>query len=505
MRGGRPEPAAPGRARRLAPWLLLAAATLGGLALGVHGYYDATYDGSMYLVCARSMLSGEGYAYLGDPFRIRPPGFSALLVPVLAVWGTDFLVLNVAVALFGVLLALALFALERPRCGTAVALAFALWAWSDPPLQRLCYQTLSDVPATALLFACLLVERAVDARAARPGAARRELLLGAAIGLASYVRTVDLLLVPAVVGARLLRGRGELPWRTFVLRRLALPALGAALVLAPWVVRDATTDFPTVPDQHPLHSYAVAQWRVDKGDPGSPYISAADLGRRFRERGEQVLAALGSGLAEREPTPRDVALGVVLLAATAASFLRRRGTAEAFALGTALVLSIYFGFAPRLVLPVWLVAAAAAVRWIQAGLERAAGARGGSALLAAALVGLAAWNATRWDHAERARAVHERYVNDALAAAPLLPPEGPVATSIGHHYSAVLGRDVYSFRIAVKREADWAAVDEILERHGVRAVFLFEGVPTDRPLLRHFEERFGPPLENGRARAWRLP
>jgi hypothetical protein len=43
----------------------------------VHPWYDATNDGSMYIATARALLAGEGYSYLGSPFLIRPPGFSA--------------------------------------------------------------------------------------------------------------------------------------------------------------------------------------------------------------------------------------------------------------------------------------------------------------------------------------------------------------------------------------------------------------------------------------------
>src|SRR5215831_18804377 len=40
---------------------------------------DETNDASIYIACAKSMLAGEGYAYLGEPFTVRPPGFSALI------------------------------------------------------------------------------------------------------------------------------------------------------------------------------------------------------------------------------------------------------------------------------------------------------------------------------------------------------------------------------------------------------------------------------------------
>jgi hypothetical protein len=40
-------------------------------------------DSAIYMLCAKSLAAGEGYAYLGLPFFVRPPGMSWLLVPFL--------------------------------------------------------------------------------------------------------------------------------------------------------------------------------------------------------------------------------------------------------------------------------------------------------------------------------------------------------------------------------------------------------------------------------------
>jgi len=42
----------------------------------VHGWFEAndeTNDAAIYVACARSILAGDGYSYLGVPFTIRPP------------------------------------------------------------------------------------------------------------------------------------------------------------------------------------------------------------------------------------------------------------------------------------------------------------------------------------------------------------------------------------------------------------------------------------------------
>jgi hypothetical protein len=116
------ELAPPVRARaRVLAWssvLLVVGATL---FWSVHAWYDPTNDGSMYIATARALVAGEGYSYLGIPFRIRPPGFSCLLAPLLAWRGTDFFAFNLMVSLWGALGVLLFHFLLRPRLGLVLA------------------------------------------------------------------------------------------------------------------------------------------------------------------------------------------------------------------------------------------------------------------------------------------------------------------------------------------------------------------------------------------------
>jgi hypothetical protein len=175
----------------------------------------------------------------GDvPFTIRPPGFALLIAPLLALRGVDFGLLNASAGLWSVACATLLYVYAQPRLGHALALALACAVWLNPAFRHFSNQIMSDVPGTALLFGCLLVERWAD----RAPSAKRDALLGACIAAAAYVRTVDVLLVPAIVCARALRhalahGRGG--WPAFVRGRVLVVTLVPVLLLAPWSVRNA--------------------------------------------------------------------------------------------------------------------------------------------------------------------------------------------------------------------------------------------------------------------------
>src|SRR5262245_58553474 len=199
-----PDPVRARRERwaRHAAWVLVALALALSLPWLVHPWYDPTNDGSMYIATARSLVAGDGYSYLGEPFRIRLPGFACLIAPVLALRGTDFFALNLTVSLWGALGVLAFHFLLRERLGLVLAVLVPLVLWFNAGYQRLCNQVMSDVPGWTLLVGCLLLV----ARFERSPSAGRAALLGAAIGLATYVRAGNLLLVPALLAAELLRG-----------------------------------------------------------------------------------------------------------------------------------------------------------------------------------------------------------------------------------------------------------------------------------------------------------
>ncbi len=466
----------------------LAALCLVSLAFLVHPWYDPTYDGSMYVSLARSLMSGGGYAYLGEPFQVRPPGFPVLLIPVLAAFGTNFLAWNLYVALWGVLAIVLLFVFERPRLGAPLAAAVAVALWLSPPWQELCNQVLSEMPATALLFATLLLDRKV-ARGRSPGG---HLVLGLCIGLASYVRTVNVLVAPAAIASRLLRRDGP-GVRAASLSQVAPLALGCVLALAPWSVRNATTDFPVPPDQYPLHSYSAAMWHVDKGDPDSPRISWGEFRERVELRAPQCVAALGSGLRASETTGTNIAASVVLLGALLFWGLRERRTAELFALGTFALLCVYFGFAPRLLLPVYAIALPDLLRALAFGLGRfGPPARVRLALAGAvALLGIAAARPRAgWEAIERR---HATYVARTDEVAALVPAGAQLATSIGHHYSVYLDRPVRSFRVSGRRDPDASSIAAVhaIQRHGVEKVFLFQKVLTDGTLIQDLGKWYG--------------
>jgi hypothetical protein len=456
--------------------LALVAVLAGSLCFTVHPWYDPTNDGSMYIATARALLRGEGYSYLGVPFLIRPPGFACGIAPVLALRGMDFFALNLWVSVWGAL-GILLFHLQlRERLGWLLATLVPLLLWFNPGYQRLCNQVMSDVPGWTALVACLLL-----AARMRPTPQAR-FWLGIGLGLAALLRSGNFLLVPAQCLAEFCaRSRPSSGgWRSSAARCAAL-VLGALLVTLPWSVRNAWVAPEPPADQTLLYSYSTGMWHTDMGDPRSPRVPLAEVLGRFQKQVGKSIQTLGTRLSEARSTPWTACVAGILFLALLVALVRRRQAEEWFALGTLAVVAFYFGYAGRLLLPVFALAVVALVELVRDGVARLAGPRAG--IGAAALLTLG-WIALDWhprEGWERIAELHGQYERLAAAARERLAPDARVGAYRGWHHAVFLDRPVVSFEQACARAGGpsaLAAIEATVARYGLDTLVLTElGLP----------------------------
>jgi hypothetical protein len=476
-----------------APWTATEKVALFALIVGssasliwlVHPYHDLPFDASVYILTAQAILSGEGYSYLGEPFTLRPPGFPLLLTPVLALFGSQPLALNLWASLFGVSCVALLFVYFRPRLGVPLSVAVALAVWLNPSFQRWSTQAMSDVPGAALMLGCLVLDR----WARRDPFPRRDLVLGLALAAATYVRSINVFLLPAILVARWLR-RGEPdggtePLARFVRLRASILIAVTLVALAPWSVRNAILAPDGPAEQTRNYSYRTAMFHTDPGDPGSPLVAPGEILARVPVRLGEILPLLGSRMKTREAGPVSVGLGMIGLVAWCFVLVRRRGAGEIFAGAALVVLSVYFVMLTRLVLPVYLlVLGAVAEAALRAGNRLVPGrvAALGVTLLVTLLAVYDFDPRAGWKEIERRHALHTS-VGRYLASA--YPEETALAAVEAAPLSVHAGRPVYGLKPALRRSGVAGAV-EVLRRHGVGAV----AVPGSQVrLLAHLTER----------------
>jgi len=461
---------------------VLAAVVLGSLPFLVHPWFDPMPDASMYLVTARSLLAGEGYSMLGEPFHVRPPGMAVLFAGLLATFGQDFQVLNTVIASFGALLVLCLFVLYRPSLGGTVAAAVGLVLWFSPPFRMFSNQLLSDVPGAALLFVALVVDRWV-----RRGGAGRDVLLGLSLAAATYVRTMAVLALPAIVLARWLERRrdgGEAGRPA----RLALFAAVALACLAPWQVRQARIE-PAIPaEQTMVYSYSTGMFREDVGDPNSRRLTALEiLDRSVRRRFTQLAGTAGHRLDSLEFDPGAMAWSALFLVALAWRLVRRREATELFALGSMAVLSVYFGYQERLFLPVYAVLLPAGADLVRTLAAARVGPRAASGLVAAGLAALLLFDLDLRRDWGGIKKRHNDFVELAAEVNRAFGPEVTLATGSGFHYQVYLDRPVWSLSLVERRDGR-QAVEELMAEKGIDVVLLWRRFKQDRELTNWLPE-----------------
>ena len=489
--------------------VLAGVALFASLASTVHPWFDGRADASLYIATARSLAAGEGYTYLGSPFTLRPPGLSLLLAPLVAWRGVDFYAQHLLISVVGALGVVAFYFWLLPRVGWILALASCLLLWVNPTYQGLCNNSMSDVPALALLFVCFLLDR----RAIREPSWRRELLLGLFVGLSCYFRSTAVLLLPAIALARLLERPvgGSWAWRAPLARAAVSVGVGGAIALS-WVGYSSLATPSGSVDQTRIHSYLTFVLHEDAGDPDSAPLSLTEIASLPGKRLPRVLHGMGRRLTARPVTldtlPHVAARAVcaaLLLGSLLVLLVRRRGTPEIFAT-LSLLLLLVFTVAPRLVLPSYVVALAAAVEVLRGGATRALGQRRGPALLAALLVVLAWHDRDQTVGLDALEAEHNRRVQYFAELGPGLPRDARIATFKAFVYNVFLDQPSFSLHRAISRHGVEAGLERVVDDYAVDTVVLpADGGERQDRLQQVITRRAGSPQRVGAALVWRLP
>lgn len=221
----------------------LVAIVLVGLALRIaaiaadSGYTPAN-DAFEYDYYARAIADGDGFprsGYLlqGGPTAIRGPGYPYFLGGVYALTGSSATAGRIAGALLGALAIVLTYLIARRIWGDRVGLVAAALTAAFPPLVLLSRELLSESLFIVLELGAVLC--ALNFR--RSGGALRWAAAGGALcGLALLTRNTGLaLLLPLALGVLVLQPR----FRLWALLGPAVLLATAALVVAPWTVRNA--------------------------------------------------------------------------------------------------------------------------------------------------------------------------------------------------------------------------------------------------------------------------
>lgn len=207
-------------------------------AVSADSGYRPGNDAFEYDYYARSIAAGDGYpqsGYLlqGGPTAIRGPGYPYMLAAVYALSGDSVEAGRLAGIALGALSVLLIYLIAKRVWGRRVGLLTAVLAAIFPPLVLLSRDLVSEtlfIPLELGAVLCVLNFR-------RSGGKMRWAVAGGGLcGAAALTRNTGLvLLLPVALGVWTMRP----PLRPAALVAPIVAVVCAALVVAPWVIRDA--------------------------------------------------------------------------------------------------------------------------------------------------------------------------------------------------------------------------------------------------------------------------
>jgi len=197
-----------------------------------------TLDEHEYLTLARNLAAGNGFVYDAEvesgtaPRFGRAPGYPLFLAALDAgrpIPSSTPTVVKIVQSLVGAITVCLIGAIALRSAGPRAGVAAAFIAAIYPPLVWIPAYALSEALfCLVALLAIAVLQQAADSEAG-PGGTRLALLAGALTGFATFIRPAMLVFVPLALVWLVIRRQPA---------RAAALAVGTALVILPWTIRN---------------------------------------------------------------------------------------------------------------------------------------------------------------------------------------------------------------------------------------------------------------------------
>jgi len=233
-------------------WLLIVLVlVLRGAVLWI-GYDDLRGDPDGYRHLARNIIDHDTLGFGERPSAFRPPLYPIMLVPCIALAGTDPLGIAILHGVLGGATVWLTWLIGRRWGMGRFAVLAALFVAVDPILLRQSTLVMTETLAT---FAITLAVFILTTTRQEDFSVGRLLAGGCVLGMAALVRPTFLAWAALGVGALLLSAFG----RRERFREAAFVTLGLSITLAPWIVRnDRSLGHPIVATTHGGYTLLLA-------------------------------------------------------------------------------------------------------------------------------------------------------------------------------------------------------------------------------------------------------
>jgi hypothetical protein len=299
-------------ASRLGLILIVAVALLARLAVIVPDF-GRLDDPDNYLVLARALAEGRGFALNGRPTAYRPPLYPLFLAPLVATFGSRIAwgIAGLHLLLGAGTVLLTATAARRWGLSTGRTLLAAAIVAGDPVLVAQGHLVMTETLAACLMAGALAALAEGNPRGAARG--------GVWLGLGTLCRPSALPVAVLIIAAAGIAGPGAWPVRG---RRALAVALAFLATLAPWALRNARLfGEPVWTTTHGGYTLALANnpvyyAEVVNGPPGVVWMGPN------QQRWFTAMDRAVRGLSEPEADRRFRALALRMLAEQPRDFAR---------------------------------------------------------------------------------------------------------------------------------------------------------------------------------------
>jgi hypothetical protein len=290
-------------AREPGLWIVAAATAL--YACVVVPYWQPTWDSATYITLAKSLVSGDGYTYMGYDHTKYPPGFPLMLAPIVAMFGRSFLLMRCLEAACAVAAIGVAYALLRRAAGVGIAAAAATMTAASYALLFEATRILSDLPYMLVsLVALLAIERLRLARS------RRLLVIATCLCIAAYLTRIVGIALALAAAISFLCDAPRRPLRKSA--RDAAILLGcASLVVAAWMGRNALARHQLPPTLREALSYERELVVANPSDLQGGSVGLKAFGGRLVTNGRYYAEMTARLLTSKRSARKALALVVV--------------------------------------------------------------------------------------------------------------------------------------------------------------------------------------------------
>jgi 4-amino-4-deoxy-L-arabinose transferase-like glycosyltransferase len=238
--------------------------------LGLTDSWIPSADSAVYISLGRSLITGDGYTYMGSTQVRFPFLYPLILAPIIGVFGKNFLLMRLVSIMMGVGSLGLVYLLFKRVCEPRWGLVLMFLTGANGYYYFFCHHILSDITYTFFsLFALWYFTKKQEQ-------SRSVFVLAGLLLAAYFTRTVGVILLAAVLVYRLVEIRGKSA-QTIILVLIFLLPVGL------WSYRSRTV---SVKDQTPANlgesaNYFDEFFSRNLSDKEKEYIGINDIGRRI--------------------------------------------------------------------------------------------------------------------------------------------------------------------------------------------------------------------------------